>query len=67
LLKVCAGTALWACLFFSENLFAKSPKSAEGFKRSWRMWSTQLPEANLDATILYFFPEDGTDRKDSSR
>jgi len=67
LLILCAGTALWAGLFFTENLFAKSPKSAEGFKRAWRTWSTQLPEANLDATILYFFPGDGTDRKDSSR
>ena len=50
-------------LFFTEKLFSGSPGTAEGFKRAWLTWSKQLPEANLDGTIFYFFPEDGAGKK----
>lgn len=63
LLIFCACTAIWAGLFFTEKLFSGSPGTAEGFKRAWLTWSKQLPEANLDGTIFYFFPEDGAGKK----
>ena len=61
-----ACTAIGAGLFFTEKLFSNSPGTAKGFKRAWLTWSKQLPEANLDGTILYFFPEDGRGKKDPS-